>query len=58
MPKAHVRRTIDLVEELDADVQLDVPVAFEADTGVADASFEARWQSVMASLGRDEEPLP
>lgn len=30
----------------------------EADTGVADASFEARWQAVMASLGRDEEPLP
>lgn len=30
----------------------------EADTGVADASFETRWQSVMASLGRDEEPLP
>lgn len=30
----------------------------EADTGVADASFEARWQAVMATLGRDEEPLP
>ena len=30
----------------------------EADTGVADASFEARWQAVMANLGRDEEPLP
>ena len=30
----------------------------EADTGVADASFEARWQAVMASLGREEEPLP
>lgn len=30
----------------------------EADTGVADAGFEARWQAVMASLGRDEEPLP
>lgn len=30
----------------------------EADTGIADASFEARWQAVMASLGRDEEPLP
>jgi len=30
----------------------------EADTGVADASFEARWQAVMASLGRDEEPMP
>lgn len=29
-----------------------------ADTGVADASFEARWQAVMATLGRDEEPLP
>jgi flagellar assembly protein FliH len=30
----------------------------EADTGLADASFEARWQGVMATLGRDEEPLP
>lgn len=30
----------------------------EADTGIADASFEARWQGVMATLGRDEEPLP
>lgn len=30
----------------------------EADTGIADASFEARWQGVMAALGRDEEPLP
>jgi len=30
----------------------------EADTGVADAGFEARWQAVMAALGRDEEPLP
>lgn len=30
----------------------------EADTGVADATFETRWQAVMASLGRDEEPLP
>jgi flagellar assembly protein FliH len=30
----------------------------EADTGVADATFEARWQAVMASLGREEEPLP
>lgn len=30
----------------------------EADTGVADASFETRWQAVMATLGRDEEPLP
>ena len=30
----------------------------EADTGVADASFEARWQAVMATLGRDEEPMP
>ncbi len=30
----------------------------EADTGVVDATFEARWQSVMATLGRDEEPLP
>ncbi|MET0311697.1 MAG: flagellar assembly protein FliH [Burkholderiaceae bacterium] len=30
----------------------------EADTGVADASFETRWQNVMAGLGRDEEPLP
>lgn len=30
----------------------------EADTGVADATFEARWQAVMDSLGRDEEPLP
>ena len=33
-------------------------VRVEADTGLADASFEARWQAVMASLGRDEEPLP
>lgn len=30
----------------------------DADTGVADASFEARWQSVMSALGRHEEPLP
>ena len=30
----------------------------EADTGIADASFEARWQGVMAALGRDEEPSP
>lgn len=30
----------------------------EADTGVAEAGFEARWQAVMASLGREEEPLP
>lgn len=30
----------------------------DADTGVADATFEARWQAVMSSLGRDEEPLP
>jgi len=30
----------------------------EADTGVADASFEARWQAVMATLGRDGEPMP
>lgn len=30
----------------------------EADSGVVDASFEARWQAVMANLGRDEEPLP
>lgn len=30
----------------------------EADTGVADATFETRWQAVMATLGRDEEPLP
>lgn len=30
----------------------------EADTGVAEAGFEARWQAVMAALGRDEEPLP
>ena len=30
----------------------------EADTGVAEAGFEARWQAVMATLGRDEEPLP
>ena len=30
----------------------------DADTGVADATFEARWQAVMATLGRDEEPLP
>lgn len=29
----------------------------EADTGVADARFETRWQAVMATLGRDEEPL-
>lgn len=30
----------------------------EADSGVVDATFEARWQAVMANLGRDEEPLP
>lgn len=30
----------------------------EADSGVADATFEARWQAVMATLGREEEPLP
>ena len=30
----------------------------EADTGIADASFETRWQCVMAAMGRDEEPLP
>jgi flagellar assembly protein FliH len=30
----------------------------EADTGVAEAGFEARWQAVMAVLGREEEPLP
>jgi flagellar assembly protein FliH len=30
----------------------------EADTGVAEAGFEQRWQAVMATLGRDEEPLP
>ena len=30
----------------------------EADTGVAEAGFEHRWQAVMATLGRDEEPLP
>ena len=30
----------------------------EADTGVAEAGFEARWQAVMATLGREEEPLP
>jgi flagellar assembly protein FliH len=30
----------------------------EADTGVAEAGFEARWQAVMAALGREEEPLP
>ncbi|MGE4243974.1 FliH/SctL family protein [Ramlibacter sp.] len=30
----------------------------EADTGVAEAGFETRWQAVMATLGRDEEPLP
>lgn len=30
----------------------------EADTGIAEAGFEARWQAVMASLGRDEEPAP
>lgn len=30
----------------------------EADTGVADASFEARWQAVMAALGREGEPQP
>lgn len=29
----------------------------EADTGVADASFEARWQAVMDALGREGEPL-
>lgn len=33
-------------------------VRIEADTGIADASFEARWQAVMAGLGRDEEPMP
>jgi flagellar assembly protein FliH len=30
----------------------------EADTGIADARFETRWQAVMARLGRDDEPLP
>lgn len=30
----------------------------DADSGVVDASFEARWQAVMLNLGRDEEPLP
>lgn len=30
----------------------------EADTGIAEAGFEARWHAVMATLGRDEEPLP
>ena len=30
----------------------------EADSGVVDATFEARWQAVMMNLGRDEEPLP
>jgi flagellar assembly protein FliH len=30
----------------------------EADSGVADATFEARWHAVMATLGREEEPLP
>jgi flagellar assembly protein FliH len=30
----------------------------EADTGVAEAGFEARWQAVMATMGREEEPLP
>jgi len=30
----------------------------EADTGVAEAGFERRWQAVMATLGRDEEPMP
>jgi len=29
-----------------------------ADTGIADVSFETRWHAVMATLGRDEEPLP
>ncbi len=29
----------------------------EGDTGIADAGFEARWQAVMARLGRDEEPF-
>lgn len=29
----------------------------EGDTGIADVSFEARWQAVMARLGRDEEPF-
>lgn len=29
----------------------------EADSGVVDATFEARWQAVMSNLGRDEEPL-
>ncbi len=27
----------------------------EADTGIADATLEARWQGVMASLGRDDD---
>ena len=30
----------------------------EGDTGIAEAGFEARWQAVMARLGRDEEPGP
>jgi flagellar assembly protein FliH len=30
----------------------------DADTGIADASFAARWEAVMARLGRDDEPLP
>ncbi|MES2423153.1 MAG: flagellar assembly protein FliH [Pseudomonadota bacterium] len=30
----------------------------EADSGVVDATFEARWQAVMMNMGRDEEPLP
>ncbi len=30
----------------------------EADTGVAEAGFAARWQAVMAALGRDAEPAP
>ncbi|MBC7603485.1 MAG: hypothetical protein H7255_12605 [Ramlibacter sp.] len=30
----------------------------DADTGMADAGFEARWHAVMGTLGRDEEPMP
>lgn len=30
----------------------------EADTGIADAGFDERWQAVMASLGREWEPAP
>jgi len=30
----------------------------EADTGVADAGFAARWRSALAALGRDGEPQP